>query len=87
MKSKKAIAAILIVVCLLVCGVLLWQGISHKNAPPVDNGSTDVEKGEQPTDIVDSGEDQQEAPDEAAVLEDGGDLVIVIPDDQESGGL
>lgn len=67
MKNKKTVIWILVVLCVLVIGALIWRGAKNPASEP---GTPSAEE---------SGS--------ASVIEDSGDLVIVIPDDQESGGL
>lgn len=103
MKSK-SVVAILLALCLLVGGVLLWNGLDRRDDPdPDDPGQTavqpnDGQNGDQngETESGESGEDGesgesgqsgQDVPDEPEILNDDGDVVIVVPDDQESGGL
>ncbi len=106
MKNRKTIM-VLVVICLLLVGALVWKGLGSKSSSqqdpqnPQDPGvidgvailnsddtETDSDPATQPGEETGQQDDTSETgQSDPAIIEDGGDLIVIVPEDQESGGV
>lgn len=95
MKNKKTVIWIVLIICLLAAALLIWKGCgdaghggpsSHTSKTDLPQGGESGENGAG-SESGENGNGGESGEGGASIIEDGGDVVIVIPDDQESGGL
>ena len=102
MKKNKTLIWVLVIVLLVAAAAIIWKVTQKNNPEPVTPPTEDVTPADptdttdptdptdpvEPADPTDPDADEPGSEDEGAgLIEDGGDIVIVIPDDQGSGGL
>ena len=76
------IAVLVFVISILLAWIFLFPN-SLNPKDNIDDDITDVEPEENSETVI---EDEQDPSSEVTIQEDGGNIVITIPDDQESAG-
>ena len=81
MKNKKSVLILILVLLLIAAAVFIWTQCSGKDASAEGKDAGDAEN----QDVNDPNGAEAEA--QAQLVESEGDLIITIPDDEESDGF
>lgn len=90
--NKKKILICILVLVVLAAAVFVWRQCGSERTEPAENGGESVQAAPADGEPSQTGAEEQDKGNEtetsgAVLMQDGGDIEIIIPDDEESDGF